>query len=231
MKNLFLFVIIGLIVIKSLYCQNGFHRITFPPFPRFDIDSNNNYRGSNSIGFNSPHINARPTEEKNDDFRWMDKWLLKDDWMMRMKGDRSEIPKQKANQLGFQNNFQDNWKLNAANEAEKGKNSKSVGKCGIYVSRAIQRAKGIKEGPTGIGSAKDFSPFLNKMGYQATSKDYSQAKPGDIAVFDRAKGKRKDHKDGHIQILGSDKKWISDYKQNKFNPWSDVSNPSYVIYE
>ena len=50
---------------------------------------------------------------------------------------------------------------------------KSQGKCAAYVREAVQRAKGIPVGPTGIESAKDYGPWLVKQGYSASSKSYS----------------------------------------------------------
>ncbi len=50
-------------------------------------------------------------------------------------------------------------------------------------------------------------------------------KKGDIAVF-YAIGK---HTSGHVQIYNGSK-WISDFKQNKFYPYADGSEPDYTVY-
>ena len=105
--------------------------------------------------------------------------------------------------------------------------SKSSGKCALFVREAIQKAKNITVEPTGIVSAKDYGPWLVKNGYRSSSKSYKEASIGDVAVMDSIGS----HKHGHIQIYCSDKKWRSDFVQAGFYPFSDGSQPKYVVYE
>ena len=104
---------------------------------------------------------------------------------------------------------------------------KSTGKCALFVRQAIQKAKDVNVEPTGIESAKDYGPWLIKQGYKASSKSYTSATTGDVAVMEGSN----DHKHGHIQIYCSDKKWRSDFVQKGFYPYADGSQPKYVIYE
>jgi hypothetical protein len=245
MKNLY-FAIVALIIIKIIESKQDFgdsnwKGITFPSinlfskYSRFDKEVNNKNHASKTV-YSNKYASSRLDETKpKDDFLWRFPYQLRTkkfdlinfNEQPKFYNYGSETPKQNAKALGFQNNLDSNWKLRAVSVIEKDAGSRSKGECGVYVSRAIQKAKGAKLEKTGIESAKDFGSFLNKMGYRATSKKHWQAKTGDIAIFDAAKG----HRHGHIQILGSDGKWRSDFKQNNFNPWRDVSNPSYVIYE
>jgi hypothetical protein len=72
-------------------------------------------------------------------------------------------------------------------------------------------------------SAGDYGPYLLSLGASEVAADNYVAQTGDIAVF----AKTETHPHGHIQIYGGSQ-WISDYKQNRFQPYrSDVS---YKIY-
>ena len=255
MKNTFYFALTILIIINNLECQQDFGdsssrgrnnferfggRVTFPSitfFTRYSWngkDVNNNNLNSNSLGLNSRNIYARSTfsyetKERKSQVEWQytnqQVRTTSKKSNQILLNNRDESVKLKSD---FQkNNLKSNWKLDVASEIEKDAGSKSLGKCALYVRKAIQKGKGLKVEPTGIVSAKDYGSFLVKMGYRASKKDYSQANTGDISIFE---GNKK-HPHGHIQILGSDGKWRSDFKQNNFNPWKDVSNPSYVIYE
>jgi hypothetical protein len=61
--------------------------------------------------------------------------------------------------------------------------------------------------------AKDYGPFLLKLGASAVSKDSYKPQKGDIAVFEGGKG----HERGHMQIYDG-KQWVSDTKQPALSP-------------
>lgn len=103
----------------------------------------------------------------------------------------------------------------------------SQGLCAKYVREAVQLAKGIPVAATGIESAKDYGPWLIKQGYSASSKSYTQAAVGDIAVMAGSSA----HPHGHICVKCDDGHWRSDFVQNNFFPYKDGSQPAYVIYE
>ena len=122
-----------------------------------------------------------------------------------------------------------NWKVKVADIAKQNAHSKSKSKCGEYVREAIQRARGDKVQGTGIKSSKDFGPFLTSNGYAETNKSFKDAKPGNIAIFEGNKA----HPHGHIQVLGRDNVWRSDFSQPSHIPWRDKKNnvPDAKIYE
>ena len=121
-----------------------------------------------------------------------------------------------------------NWKLDVIDKAERNAKFESSGQCAKYVREAIQKAKRKELKPAGINSAKDFGPFLQSEGYTLTNKNFDSAKPGSIAIFEG----NVQHPHGHIQILGNNNVWISDFVQRRSIPWKSNENvPPYKIYE
>ena len=60
-------------------------------------------------------------------------------------------------------------------------------------------------------NAKDYGPQLEKNGFNKINIDYTQAKKGDVVVF-QAIGNRKY---GHTAIYNGEQ-WVSDFKQKSF---------------
>jgi hypothetical protein len=119
------------------------------------------------------------------------------------------------------------WKPRVNTEIKKLAGYKSLGRCAAYVREAVQRAQGSPVYPVGIVAAKDYGPWLEKQGYRRSSKTYTQAQVGDIAVMQNSPN----HPYGHICVKCDDGHWRSDFVQNSFFPYIDGSHPSYVIYE
>jgi hypothetical protein len=97
--------------------------------------------------------------------------------------------------------------------------------CAASVRQAMEAA-GIQTGdrPTS-GDAGDYGPFLLRHGAQVVSQG-SEAKAGDIAVFDRTE----DHPAGHIQVFDG-QHWVSDFVQHTFSPYRDQqSTPPVTVY-
>ena len=95
----------------------------------------------------------------------------------------------------------------AADYATRNAKPKSEGYCARYVQNS-HRASGIKvEGR----NAKDYGPQLEKNGFNKINIDYTQAKKGDVVVF-QAIGNRKY---GHTAIYNGEQ-WVSDFKQKSF---------------
>ncbi|KRW98297.1 hypothetical protein PPERSA_02074 [Pseudocohnilembus persalinus] len=108
-------------------------------------------------------------------------------------------------------------------------NKKDLAKCAYFVRYSIQKA--IIGGnnfdvSTGILRAKDYGPWLQKMGYQPTKKTYQNASIGDVAVLENTKN----HYYGHIAIYCGQGKWVSDFEQNCFYIYKDGTKPPYIIY-
>lgn len=122
------------------------------------------------------------------------------------------------------------FKLEAARLITSSAEAKSQGDCARYCRAAIQEAKGIPVGPTGINSAKDFGGWLKKLGYsEKSNQSISSVEPGNVIIID-AVGK---HEHGHIAIYCSDGRWRSDFVQKSYNPFIgiDASDIEYTLYE
>ena len=119
------------------------------------------------------------------------------------------------------------YKLKTNLQIKKLARSTSTGNCAKYVRKAVQLAQGLSDVGTGTESAKDLGPWLIKQGYSASSKSYTQAAVGDIAVMEGSPA----HPHGHICVKCDDGRWRSDFVQKGFFPYKDGSQPDYIIYE
>lgn len=99
--------------------------------------------------------------------------------------------------------------------------------CATAVSRAVQKALGKPQGPTGYQSAKDQGPYYQSLGFNQIQTNSFQN--GDIVIFTSSvnpSGKSYPH--GHVQIYCNGT-WVSDFIQKKFSPYSQHT-PSYKVY-
>ena len=97
--------------------------------------------------------------------------------------------------------------------------SRSHGKCAAAVRKGLE-AGGMNT--TGRpGDAKDYGPFLRKKGAEVVSRNSYSPEKGDIAVFEGNGA----HPYGHIEAYDG-KQWVSDFKQNNFNPYRINPTPS-----
>ncbi len=101
--------------------------------------------------------------------------------------------------------------------------------CARYIAFALEAG-----GLTTAGrpnAAKNYGPFLIKLGFNKVQVDNSMYKPGDIAVFEAFQGKTKYHQYGHIQMYNGEK-WVSDFVQRDFWAGYDYRTyqPNYSIY-
>lgn len=102
----------------------------------------------------------------------------------------------------------------AARIASGAAHNSSIGRCALYVRKALQAA-GYKF--TSQASAYMYANgTLAKAGF--TKIDHSNYQPqlGDVVVFNRTS--KNPH--GHIQIYDG-KGWVSDFRQDKFSPYSN----------
>ena len=102
----------------------------------------------------------------------------------------------------------------AAARAARAAHSRSTGYCAKYVRRALQSA-GYQF--TSQASAYMYATrgTLAQAGFVKLSNNNYQPQIGDVAVFNRSS--KNPH--GHIQIYDGSQ-WVSDFKQNKFSPYS-----------
>lgn len=101
----------------------------------------------------------------------------------------------------------------AANFASKSAHGKSVGRCAMYVRKALQAA-GYKFTPQ--ASAYMYANgTLKSAGFVKLDNAGYVPQVGDIAVFNRTS--KNPH--GHIQIYNGSI-WVSDFRQPKFSPYS-----------
>ncbi|MDO4426915.1 MAG: CHAP domain-containing protein [Moraxella sp.] len=101
----------------------------------------------------------------------------------------------------------------AAAAASRAAHGRSVGRCAMYVRRALQSA-GYRFTPQ--ASAYQYANgTLASAGFVKLSNDNYKPQVGDVAVFNRTS--RNPH--GHIQIYDG-KQWVSDFRQSKFSPYS-----------
>ncbi|MFA9486279.1 MULTISPECIES: CHAP domain-containing protein [unclassified Moraxella] len=101
----------------------------------------------------------------------------------------------------------------AAKAASRVAHGKSMGRCALYVRKALQSA-GYEFTPN--PSAYQYANgTLASAGFTKISNDNYQPQIGDVVVFNRTA--RNPH--GHIQIYDGNQ-WVSDYRQPKFSPYS-----------
>ncbi len=101
----------------------------------------------------------------------------------------------------------------AASSASGAALSRSIGRCAMYVRRALQAA-GYSFTPQ--PSAYQYANgTLASAGFVKLSNDNYAPQVGDVAVFNRTA--KNPH--GHIQIYDGNQ-WVSDFRQPKFSPYS-----------
>lgn len=101
----------------------------------------------------------------------------------------------------------------AARIASGAAHNSSVGRCALYVRKALQAA-GYKF--TSQASAYMYANgTLAGAGFTKINHSNYQPQIGDVVVFNRTS--KNPH--GHIQIYDG-KGWVSDFRQNKFSPYS-----------
>jgi hypothetical protein len=92
--------------------------------------------------------------------------------------------------------------------------SGSVHLCATYVRKGLE-AGGLNT-DLRPNLAKDYGPFLLKIGFVAVPEVGYTPQAGDLVVFE---GTDK-HTAGHVQVYDG-KQWVSDFKQNSYNPYYD----------
>lgn len=101
----------------------------------------------------------------------------------------------------------------AARAAARAAHGKSIGRCALYVRKALQSA-GYEFTPQ--PSAYQYAHgTLAGAGFTKISSDNYTPQVGDVVVFNRTS--RNPH--GHIQIYDGNQ-WVSDFRQPKFSPYS-----------
>ncbi len=101
----------------------------------------------------------------------------------------------------------------AAAQASRAAHGRSIGRCALYVRRALQAA-GYSFTPQ--PSAYQYAHgTLASAGFVKIKNDGYVPQVGDIAVFNRTA--KNPH--GHIQIYDGNQ-WVSDFRQPKFSPYS-----------
>lgn len=101
----------------------------------------------------------------------------------------------------------------AAAHASRAARGSSIGRCALYVRRALQSA-GYSFTPQ--ASAYQYAHgTLASAGFTKISNDNYVPQVGDVVVFNRTS--RNPH--GHIQIYDGNQ-WVSDFRQPKFSPYS-----------
>ena len=111
----------------------------------------------------------------------------------------------------------------------------SLGKCALYVRRALQYGGGLKNLETPIsGFVKEYGPYLERVGFHKLSPrpqpDYD-AQKGDVVVIQNHPD---GHEAGHIAIFNGSH-WVSDFVQpQKENLWPGPGyrreKPDYEVY-
>ena len=100
-----------------------------------------------------------------------------------------------------------------------------AGKCARFVRLAIEAA-GMKTDPH-PGSAKDWGPTLERLGFQPVAGEGYEPVPGDIAVIQTTT----ESSDGHMQGYDG-KNWSSDFVQREFWPGPSFrkEKPAFVVF-
>ncbi len=102
----------------------------------------------------------------------------------------------------------------AAAAARRAAHGKSIGRCALYVRRALQSA-GYSFTPQASAYMYATNGTLKNAGFVKLNNDGYVPQVGDVAVFNRTS--RNPH--GHIQIYDGNQ-WVSDFRQPKFSPYS-----------
>ena len=102
----------------------------------------------------------------------------------------------------------------AARAAARAAHGKSLGRCALYVRKALQSA-GYKFTPQPSAYMYASKGILSGAGFTKLSNHNYVPQVGDVAVFNRSSK----HPHGHIQIYDGNQ-WVSDFRQNKFSPYS-----------
>lgn len=102
----------------------------------------------------------------------------------------------------------------AARAASRAAHRKSVGRCALYVRRALQSA-GYEFTPQASAYMYATNGTLAGAGFVKLDNNSYTPQVGDIAVFNRSS--KNPH--GHIQIYDGSQ-WVSDFRQPKFSPYS-----------
>lgn len=102
----------------------------------------------------------------------------------------------------------------AARAAARAAHGRSLGRCALYVRKALQSA-GYKFTPQPSAYMYATKGILSGAGFTKISNHNYVPQVGDVAVFNRS-GK---HPHGHIQIYDGNQ-WVSDFRQNKFSPYT-----------
>lgn len=101
----------------------------------------------------------------------------------------------------------------AAQFASRAAHGRSIGRCALYVRRALQAAGyQFTQQPSAYMYATKGT--LASAGFVKLSNDNYVPQVGDVAVFNRTS--KNPH--GHIQIYDGNQ-WVSDFRQNKFSPY------------
>lgn len=101
----------------------------------------------------------------------------------------------------------------AARIASRTAHGRSVGRCALYVRKALQSA-GYEFTPN--PSAYQYAQgTLANAGFTKISSDNYEPQVGDVVVFNRTSS----NPHGHIQIYDGSQ-WVSDYRQSGFSPYS-----------
>lgn len=102
----------------------------------------------------------------------------------------------------------------AAKSAARAAHGRSIGRCALYVRRALQAA-GYEFTPQASAYMYATNGTLASAGFVKLNNANYVPQVGDVAVFNRS-GK---HPHGHIQIYDGNQ-WVSDFRQPKFSPYS-----------
>jgi hypothetical protein len=101
--------------------------------------------------------------------------------------------------------------------------SGSQGKCAKYCRQGLEAGGLNTDGRPML--AKDYGPFLRKLGASAVPDDNYIPQKGDLVVFDG----NEYYPAGHLQVYDGTQ-WVSDFKQQRFTPYTDDTTPTSTIY-
>ena len=122
------------------------------------------------------------------------------------------------------------WDKDAAVTAlDNNANDKSQGKCAKYIRLALNAGE-IKT-PNNPVPAYKYAEYLKQLGFEEVDSANYKPEKADVVVFEPFEGKKKDHRDGHIQMWDGNQ-WVSDFIQKHFWPGTDFENatPHYRVF-